>query len=150
MACVQVLWTQGCPNHCPGCQNPETWDFNGGMLVRYRRDIMSCPASSRSNPCTHLFLRRAFRPARRLLGKSPIVAARTHVGMLLVILGSYLCENLRNGRRTSSIHSNLSTPSSMGHSSSPSATHPIKFRGSRNQLLLHLLQYGTGEIHQDE
>ena len=28
-----VLWTQGCPNHCPGCQNPETWDFNGGMLV---------------------------------------------------------------------------------------------------------------------
>lgn len=28
-----VLWTQGCPNHCPGCQNPETWDFNGGFLV---------------------------------------------------------------------------------------------------------------------
>ena len=20
-----VVWTQGCPNHCPGCQNPETW-----------------------------------------------------------------------------------------------------------------------------
>ena len=28
-----VLWTQGCPNHCPGCQNPETWDFEGGVLV---------------------------------------------------------------------------------------------------------------------
>ncbi|MDO4979205.1 MAG: anaerobic ribonucleoside-triphosphate reductase activating protein [Candidatus Saccharibacteria bacterium] len=28
-----VVWTQGCPNHCPGCQNPETWDFNGGVLV---------------------------------------------------------------------------------------------------------------------
>lgn len=28
-----VLWTQGCPNHCPGCQNPETWDYEGGMLV---------------------------------------------------------------------------------------------------------------------
>ena len=28
-----VLWTQGCPNHCPGCQNPETWDFEGGFLV---------------------------------------------------------------------------------------------------------------------
>ena len=28
-----VLWTQGCPNHCKGCQNPETWDFNGGFLV---------------------------------------------------------------------------------------------------------------------
>ena len=28
-----VLWTQGCPNHCKGCQNPETWDFNAGVLV---------------------------------------------------------------------------------------------------------------------
>ena len=23
------FWVQGCPNHCIGCQNPETWDFNG-------------------------------------------------------------------------------------------------------------------------
>lgn len=24
------FWTQGCPFHCHGCHNPETWDFNGG------------------------------------------------------------------------------------------------------------------------
>ena len=24
------LYTQGCPHHCPGCFNPETWDFDGG------------------------------------------------------------------------------------------------------------------------
>lgn len=29
-----VLWTQGCPNHCKGCQNPETWDYEAGMLVK--------------------------------------------------------------------------------------------------------------------
>ena len=28
-----VLWTQGCGHHCKGCQNPQTWDFNGGGLV---------------------------------------------------------------------------------------------------------------------
>ena len=28
-----VLWTQGCGHHCPNCQNPQTWDFNGGGLV---------------------------------------------------------------------------------------------------------------------
>ena len=28
-----VLWTQGCAHHCPGCQNPGTWDFDGGGLV---------------------------------------------------------------------------------------------------------------------
>lgn len=27
--CVSV-WTQGCPHRCPGCHNPETWEFNGG------------------------------------------------------------------------------------------------------------------------
>lgn len=24
------VFTQGCPIHCPGCHNPQTWDFNGG------------------------------------------------------------------------------------------------------------------------
>ena len=28
-----VLWTQGCYRHCPGCQNPETWDFDAGFEV---------------------------------------------------------------------------------------------------------------------
>lgn len=27
--CVSVF-VQGCPHHCPGCFNPETWDFEGG------------------------------------------------------------------------------------------------------------------------
>ena len=28
--CVS-FWVQGCPHKCPGCHNPETWDFNGGQ-----------------------------------------------------------------------------------------------------------------------
>ena len=28
-----VIWTQGCSHHCKGCQNPQTWDFEGGGLV---------------------------------------------------------------------------------------------------------------------
>jgi len=28
-----VIWTQGCPHHCPGCQNPSTHDFSSGCLV---------------------------------------------------------------------------------------------------------------------
>ena len=26
-----VLWLAGCEHACPGCQNPVTWDINGGL-----------------------------------------------------------------------------------------------------------------------
>ena len=27
-----VLWVSGCTHHCEECQNPITWDINGGLL----------------------------------------------------------------------------------------------------------------------
>lgn len=28
-----VIFTQGCPHQCKGCQNPQTWPFVGGSTV---------------------------------------------------------------------------------------------------------------------
>lgn len=28
-----VVFVQGCPHDCPGCQNPETHDYNGGFMT---------------------------------------------------------------------------------------------------------------------
>ncbi len=28
-----VIWTQGCPLHCKGCWNQDTWDFHGGYEI---------------------------------------------------------------------------------------------------------------------
>ena len=28
---MMSLWTQGCPHHCKGCFNQETWTFKGGQ-----------------------------------------------------------------------------------------------------------------------
>ncbi len=33
------FYTQGCPIHCPGCHNPETWDEEGGH--EFTSDTMS-------------------------------------------------------------------------------------------------------------
>lgn len=37
--CVS-FWAQGCPFHCKGCHNPETWDFDGGY-EKPEEDIIS-------------------------------------------------------------------------------------------------------------
>lgn len=28
-----TVFVQGCPHHCPGCHNPQTWSFTDGELV---------------------------------------------------------------------------------------------------------------------
>lgn len=40
--CVS-FWTQGCPFHCVGCHNPQTWDFKGGLQLpaNYKEEILT-------------------------------------------------------------------------------------------------------------
>ena len=28
-----TVFSQGCPHHCPGCHNPETWEFGCGTVL---------------------------------------------------------------------------------------------------------------------
>lgn len=28
-----TVFGQGCPHHCKGCHNPETWAFEGGTMM---------------------------------------------------------------------------------------------------------------------
>lgn len=41
-----VIFAQGCPHHCDGCHNPQTFDPNGG----YEEDIDEILKKIKSNP----------------------------------------------------------------------------------------------------
>ncbi|MGB9825960.1 MAG: anaerobic ribonucleoside-triphosphate reductase activating protein [Desulfofundulus sp.] len=40
-----VLFVQGCPHRCAGCQNPGSWDFDDGTLVDVADVLASLPSS---------------------------------------------------------------------------------------------------------
>lgn len=44
-----TVFCQGCPHHCPGCQNPETWPFAGGRAV----PVGEIAARAAHNPLVH-------------------------------------------------------------------------------------------------
>lgn len=44
-----VIWNQGCNLRCPGCQNPETWNIDGGQEV----DTQDLIDEIKSNAMTH-------------------------------------------------------------------------------------------------
>ena len=41
-----TIFSQGCPHHCPGCHNPETWEFGCGTDMEEERLVEIV----RSNP----------------------------------------------------------------------------------------------------
>ena len=41
-----TLFVQGCPHHCPGCHNPQTHPFEGGLI----RTLDSIEQDIRQNP----------------------------------------------------------------------------------------------------
>lgn len=41
-----AIFCQGCPHHCPGCHNPESWAFAGGQEMT----VAALEAAVHSNP----------------------------------------------------------------------------------------------------
>lgn len=72
--CV-TFFTQGCPHHCPQCQNPETWDFEGGKEF-YPSLIQEIIEALTANGITRSFC---------IMGGEPLCAENEFLTMLLII-----------------------------------------------------------------
>lgn len=86
-----VIFTQGCPHHCPGCHNPQTHDFAGGEVADVEL-ILKQIAESRMISGVTLSGGEPFCQAEALL---PIAEFVKKQGKHLMIYSGYLYEELQ-------------------------------------------------------
>ena len=137
-----VLWTQGCRRHCPGCQNPETWDLSAGLLVdvdEVKERLRKFPGQAGITFCGG----EPFLQPEACLEIAEF--CRSELGWNVWSFTGYTYEQLKEegGAKWKfllSLDALIDGPFILSERDLT-----MKFRGSRNQRLLHLEQ-GSGII----
>ena len=137
-----VIWTQGCPNQCMGCQNPETWDYGGGFLFKIdeiKEELKQLKGQAGLTFC----------------GGEPMVQAkackeladwaRAEMGWNVWSFSGFTYETIKEyggepWEFLKSLDALIDGPFILKERDLS-----LKYRGSRNQRLLHL-ELGTGKI----
>ena len=137
-----VLWTQGCPNHCPGCQNPETWDYCAGMLVPIK-DVLEQLSHFKGQTGLTFCGGEPFVQAKACKQIADYV--RKEFGWDVWSFSGFTYEIIREyGKEPWELLKSLDALID-GPFILKQRDLSLRFRGSKNQRLLKL-QHGTGEI----
>ena len=127
-----TIFCQGCPHHCPGCHNPETWDFGCGTQVPVE-DLVDVV---RSNPLCRGVTFSGGEPFAQAKGFAKLARLLKEKGYEVASYSGYTFEELLEGsddqkELLSSIDILIDGPFLMAEKSLE-----IAFRGSRNQRIL--------------
>ena len=127
-----TIFCQGCPHHCPGCHNPETWDFGCGTDVPVE-DLVDVV---RSNPLCRGVTFSGGEPFAQAAGFAKLACLLKEKGYEVASYSGYTFEELLNGSADqkellSVIDILIDGPFIMAEKSLE-----VPFRGSRNQRIL--------------
>ena len=127
-----TIFCQGCPHHCPGCHNPETWDFGCGTMVPVE-DLLDVV---RSNPLCRGVTFSGGEPFAQAAGFAKLAKLLKEKGYEVASYSGYTFEELLEGSEDqkallASIDILIDGPFLMAEKSLE-----IAFRGSRNQRIL--------------
>ena len=126
------IFSQGCPHHCEGCHNPETWPFEGGTEME-EETILSIV---RSNPLCRGVTFSGGEPFAQAEGYAKLARLLKNAGYEVASYSGYTFEQLQNGTKAqrellSVIDVLIDGPFILAQRSLE-----ISFRGSRNQRIL--------------
>ena len=127
-----TIFCQGCPHHCPGCHNPETWDFGCGTDVPVE-DLVEVV---QSNPLCRGVTFSGGEPFAQAAGFAKLAKLLKEKGYEVASYSGYTFEELLDGsedqkKLLASIDILIDGPFLMAEKSLE-----VPFRGSRNQRIL--------------
>lgn len=85
-----VIFTQGCPHHCPGCHNPQTHSFEGG----FEADIPAMLEEIRQDPLLDGVTFSGGEPFCQPEALLPIAKAVKEMGKTIFVYSGYTLEQL--------------------------------------------------------
>lgn len=140
-----VLFTQGCPHHCPGCHNPHTHDFAGGAPVSLREVL----ADIRRNPLLRRVTFSGGEPFCQGEALVPLAAALKGLGYHLMAYTGYVWEDLVGNPAVARLLPLLDVVVD-GPFVAARRSLELRFRGSANQRILDVpagLRAGRPVLH---
>ena len=127
-----AIFSQGCPHHCPGCHNPETWAFGCGTQLSEEAvvDIV------RSNPLCRGVTFSGGEPFAQAAGFTTLAKLLKNAGYEVASYSGYTFEQLLRGTPAQlelleSIDVLIDGPFILAEKSLE-----VPFRGSKNQRIL--------------
>ncbi len=131
-----TVFCQGCPHHCPGCQNPETWDFSGGTEVSEEQIV----AIVKKNPLCRGVTFSGGEPFAQAEGYTRLGRLLKKEGYEVAAYTGYTFEQLMDG--TPAQRELLQTVDVLidGPYLEQERSLELVFRGSRNQRILDVPQ----------
>ena len=127
-----TVFSQGCPHHCPGCHNPETWEFGCGTDVEEERILEIV----RSNPLCRGVTFSGGEPFAQPEGFTRLAGLLKEKGYEVASYTGYTFEELLAGSQAQrqpleTIDILIDGPFLLAEKSLE-----VPFRGSRNQRIL--------------
>lgn len=127
-----AIFSQGCPHHCPGCHNPETWAFGCGTQI----PVEAVAEIVQSNPLCRGVTFSGGEPFAQAAEFAELARILTGKGYEVASYSGYTFEELLNGTEDQKRLLEAIDVLIDGRFVQAQKSLEIAFRGSRNQRIL--------------
>ncbi len=129
-----TFYAQGCPHHCEGCHNPETWEFSGGTPME--EDLLAQIAMS--NPLSRGVTFSGGEPFSQAEGFAKLAKILKDKGYEVASYSGYIFEKLLEGTQAQKALLETLDVLIDGPFVLAEKSLELNFRGSRNQRVINV------------